>query len=922
VLSRLEAIANGVSVDRRSNLGGNLMVRGLSTINGNRQPLIILDNFPYQGNVENLNPNDMESITILKDAAATSIWGARAGNGVIVMTSKQGKRNTPLAIEFSGNVNLTEQPDLLYLQQLTSADFIDLEKDLYARGFYDANINSVLRPPLSPVVELLVANSKGLISTGDLNTSLSILAGNDVRKALLESNYQKAFRQQYAISLQLGGEQLTTYVSAGYDRNISDLGAAGSRLSFNYKSMLRLSDRLSISWQGLYTETKNGNGRAGYQDLANGSNQLFPYLSLRDAQGNPVAVAKNYSMSYLDSMKGYLDWNYYPADDYLHQDLSVKVGDLMGNIGVNYKILNGLAASVQYRYEEQRSSNRNYYDPESYMARLAVNQYTQIAGANTIYKVPMGGILGLEEGVMTSQQLRGQLNWSQRFGSHDFSVLGGSEVSNQKNISAANQRYGYREETLAYGNVDFTTPYPNSVTGFSDFIFPGNNALGERLTRFVSFYGNAGYSYKNRYLLNASVRRDASNVFGVASNDKWKPLWSVGAGWIVSDEGFYTSVVFNRLKLRLSYGKSGNVDPGRSALATIISTGTSPFTGTNASRFNTYANPELRWEQVATINAGVDFEILQSRISGSIDAYTKRATDLYGTALVDYTAVPSTTLTKNVAKIQSRGIDLMLNSRNMSGAFQWNSQLNLSIYRDRILEYYLPSYSGQNLVSTGNSVSPLAGYPVYAMFSYRFGGLSPLNGNPQGYEKGVISTNYTSLTGTATTVDDLVYSGSVFPTVFGGLGNQFRYRNLTLDVQMTYKLGYYFKRQGINYSNLYNQGIGHSDYSMRWQRPGDEINTQVPSAVYPAESSRDEFYNMSDVLVEKGDHIRLAFVNLSYTFNERLSKRIGLKRLQLTAGASNLGILWRANQLGIDPDYQIGAIPPSKTFSFGFRAGY
>lgn len=922
VLSRLEAVASGVSVDRRSNLNGNLMVRGLSTINGNRQPLIILDNFPYQGNLENLNPNDMESISILKDAAATSIWGARAGNGVIVMTSKSAKRNTPLSVDFNANGNLTNRPDLYYLPQLSAIDFIAMEKDLYAKGFYDANINSPLRPALSPVVELLLANTRGTLSTERLNTSLNSLAGHDIRINLLEDHYQKAYRQQYALNLRAGSDQLTTYLSAGYDGGISELDASNKRLTFNYKGDLRLGNRLNLNWQAVYTASRFGGGKAAYQDLANGTNQIFPYLSLRDGEGNALSVAKNYSLSYLNSLKGYLDWNYYPATDYLHQSLSTKVGDLMGNLALRYQVLKGLEVSLQYRYEQQRTNIHNLYQADSYLARMMVNQYTQINGSNKVYKVPMGGILMLEDAVATSQQLRGQLNWSKTLGEHELSMLTGGEVSHQRSVSVANQRYGYDDQTLAYGYVDFTTAYPDAVTGFSSYIFPGNNSLSDRLYRFVSIYGNANYSYKSRYLLNASLRRDASNVFGVASNDKWKPLWSLGAGWIVSDESFYNWKFVDQLKLRMSYGKSGNVDPGRSALATIISTGTSPFTGLNVSRFNTYANPELRWEQVATLNLGVDFNLLKSSINGSIDAYSKRSTDLYGTALVDYTAVPTATLTKNVAKIQARGIDLMLHSKNLDQGFRWDTQLNLSIYRDRILDYYLASYSGQNLVSTGNSVSPLKGYPVYGMFSYRFAGLDPNNGNPQGYEQGKISTNYNNLIGSTTTVDDLVYSGSVFPTIFGGLGNQFKFKNLSLDIQLTYKLGYYFKRQGINYSNLYNAGTGHSDYSLRWQRPGDELHTYVPSAIYPSESSRDEFYTMSDVLVERGDHVRLAFINLNYSFSDRLSKRMGLKQIQFTLGASNLGIIWAENKLGLDPDYQIGAIPPSKTFSFGLRASY
>lgn len=923
VLSRLEAVANGVSINNRAGTQGKLMVRGLSTISGPAEPLVILDNFPYQGDLNNINPNDVESITILKDAAASSIWGSRAGNGVIVITSKKAKANQSLQVDFNANYTVTQKPDLFSVSEMTVADYIDVERFLYGKGYYNSKINSNTKPVLSPVVELLLANTKGTLSNTALQEGLSALTQGNIKQDLLNRNYQNQVNRQFALSLRAGGKQVDWSFSAGYDANTSSLEAHSSRLNFNSSGTVRIKPWLSLDIDLRVTQVTAGGGKAGYSDMGTGG-VIYPYLSLADANGNPLPVAKNYRLSYLNSLNYNIlaDWKFYPLTDYLNNDIKQRNNDMLSNFGLNVELFKGFKASIKYQYEYQQTGNRSMLGADSFSARNMINSFTQInSTGGAIYKVPKGGILDESESKLKSQNLRGGLAYHKSWAEHDVSVIAGAELNENKIYYSGTRLYGYNEENTSFSYADLSTAYPNFVTGSLTFIDKGPTDIQLKINRFVSFYTNAAYTFKQRYTLSASARKDASNLFGLSTNDKWKPLWSVGAAWNIAAESFFKLNWVQDLKLRGSYGFSGNVDQTKTAITTLVNSIVSPYTGSITARFSQFANPGLRWEQVGILNIGVDFSVLNNRLSGSLEVFRKRATDLYGPTEVDYTAVPTASLVKNVASMQAQGLDLLLQSKNLNGSFGWVTDLNLSMYRDKILDYYLVTQDGGKYVTNGNYISPLNGYPLYALFSYKWAGLDAA-GNPQGYLNNTVSTDYGAITGSGTKINDLAYSGPVFPTVYGNLGNTFSYKNLSFTLRLNYKFGYYFRRSSIDYGKLYSQGGSHADYALRWQKPGDENYTNVPAMVYPAVASRDILALFNETLVERGDHIRLAYVSISYHLNKENFKRLPFKSVQLQANAANLGIIWRANKKGLEPDYTAETVLPSKFFSIGLRGSF
>jgi hypothetical protein len=270
--------------------------------------------------------------------------------------------------------------------------------------------------------------------------------------------------------------------------------------------------------------------------------------------------------------------------------------------------------------------------------------------------------------------------------------------------------------------------------------------------------------------------------------------------------------------------------------------------------------------------------------------------------------------------MEGRGVDIEVNTININKKIKWTSVFNCSFYKDKVVKYYLPNKQGSSFINYGEAYSGVEGKPVYSVFSYKWAGLDPLTGDPQGYINGVVSKDYAALTGSNTLVTDMVYNGPLLPTAFGSVGNTVSWKHISLTARIIYKLGYYFRRPSIDYSNLFGSWIGHSDYTQRWQKPGDEQFTNVPSLVYPNISARDAFYIGSETLIDKGDNIRLQYINLSYEIGKSQFKKLPFRQARLFVIMNNLGLLWKANKDGIDPDFKGNSIPPSKSIAIGFSA--
>ena len=924
ILDRLVGITSSLVSDKlRLGRPSGISIRGISTLTqAIMDPLIVVDNFPYEGSIDNINPNDIESVTVLRDAAASSIWGVRAGNGVIVITTKKAKFNQPLRVSFNSNFNITERPDLFAMPVMKSSDFIDVEQFLFDKGFFNSTIsNTSNRPILSPVVEILVKKKNGVITADEAAGQIDALRNNDVRNDYLKYVYRKAFSQQYSLNVTGGNQDINYLFSVGYNKNQDNLIRNGSdRITLRSVTTLRPVRNLEIQLGVWLTKISKQNNNPGNIEPST-DKSLYPYARLTDESGNPAVIEKDYRGLYTDTAGGgaLLNWKYKPLDEIYLADNTSKQFDALTNIGIKYKFSTWLSAEVKYQYEKAMGSNQNLRNVETYLTRDWINRYTQINGSTVTRIIPYGGILDLANSDLTAHAMRGQINvdrtWNHK---HRLASITGGEIRQAQNVYQTNRTYGYNEDNMTAAIVDLVNRYPiyGNLAGAAPI--PPNISFSDKLNRIVSVYANASYTYDNRYVLSASARRDASNLFGVSSNNKWQPLWSAGLSWNISNEAFYKSEIIPYLKFRLSYGYAGNVNSALSALTTLTYTSVNTL-GWTTLPYNMVSRPPnkgLRWEKVGTTNVGIDFGLKNQVLSGNIEYYFKKSDDLISGVPSDPTTGFSS-LMRNAATLHGNGVDIMLNSKIFNKVFKWNVNLlfsyNRSIVKKYLNEVRLSSYAGDAF-----SIKPILGENPYSVISYKFAGLDPVTGEPIGYLDKELSKDYNSIISKVTR-DDLVLHGSAIPLYTGGLMNTISYKNISLSFNITGKWSYYFMRNTISYSALYSGWIGHKDFERRWQKPGDEAFTNIPAMPYPVNSRMDQFYRESEAVVERGDHIRLQDIRLSFSVDKTNFRHFFLRNLQVYIYASNLGILWRANKAGLDPDIPTDVPPIPRSLAIGCK---
>lgn len=914
ILSRLENLSPGLLFNHGD--AGNtdpFLIRGRSTITANAQPLIIVDNFPYDGTLDNINPNDIESVSILKDAAAASIWGARAGNGVIVITTKRGKTSSP-KITLNSNVTFQERPDLSTIKQISSADRIELEKFLFAKGQYKSALNGTLTAntyPIPQAVELMIANP------ADLEQQLEKLKGYDIRNDLKDHFYRVSANQQHSLQVSGAQDKLNYYFSGGFDRNLSNLvGQDDNRITLRSANTFRVSSRLKLDavMQYIQSNTKSGNNQGtDIMGQPNGTiTPLSPYTRLVDAYGNGLPVNAWHRQGYLDTAgRGkLLDWSYNPYDEINREEHSSRERDYLVNGGVSYKIINGLETEVKYQYENQTTAESDLYKESSYYARNTVNRFTQINSSTGIvkYNIPIGGILQAANAEVVSHQARFQLNYRHSWNDkHDLTALAGYEIRSKKTTRQQySPFYGYKEEYSSSNPlIDYVTQFPQYDRSSYSTIFNGSPGVSRLTDNFLSYFANAAYSYQKRYTLSASLRKDEANLFGVKSNQKGTPLWSVGGAWLLSNEPFYSLSALPLLKLRATYGVNGNISRLASANTTVSYSSGGQTHSLPTARIVTPPNENLRWERVGMFNAGLDFSMKNNAISGSLEYYHKNALDLLSQAPTDPTLGMSA-IYANVAGMKGDGLDIQINSMNLNGGLKWQSSLIYSYSRTKVSAYLMP-VGGNGTTYLGETyITPVIGKPLYGVYSYRWGGLDPQTGDPQSYYQGQLSKDYAGIIN-GTPLDSLAYQGPLQPVRYGALRNTISYKNISFSFNISYKLGAWFREESVNYNGLFSGWSGNSDYALRWQQPGDETHTHVPSLIYPASSNREYIYQYSEVLVQKADHIRFEDLNVVYTMSQVNRNKWPFSSARLYLYASNLGVLWKANTAGVDPYYKNSA---------------
>lgn len=918
LLDRLEDVTPSLIFNRGTRSESDpISIRGRSTLFAETRPLIVIDNFPYDGPLENINPNDVESITVLRDAAAASIWGARSGNGVIVIKTKSGAYNSPMTVSLNSNVMITDKPDLFARPQMGIGDFIEVEQRLFDNGNFNAIINQAGRPPISPGMETMLAFRNGQITEEERGRILAANKTYDSRRELLDYYYRRAINQQHSLTISGGTSRHRYTIALGSDINRQDVPG-------NHDQRFTLAAQ--NNWTYLKDRLELGNSISlvqSSQELGNSVPAMGPYERLRDNQGNPLSVIRDFNTRYVSTLEsnGFLNGEYIPLNEIGKVSDRRNQLDLRFNTTLSYQITPWIKASVLHQYWNNLGENRRFSQADSYEVRWLINRFTQFdENGDPVYPVPLGGTLSQGLNRSSGNYLRGQLNLNPDLSAdHQVFALVGAEMKDVSTISTRSLFYGYDDDFGLSLPVDFQTRFPINPNSFSTI--PRGDSHGGTIDRFVSAYANASYTYRNKYTLSGSVRRDASNLFGVNTNMRAVPLWSAGLGWSISEEGFFSSGLIPYLKLRSTFGFNGNVDRSTSSLTTasyFITGSSSQNPGERAATILNPPNPNLRWERVKMWNTALDFSLKNEVIDGSLEFYIKDGLDLIG----DIPIAPSlgrSTFRGNFASTRTTGFDLALNARPIRKSISWDINFFHSYVKEEVTDYQIDPQV--NDMVSGLFLVPIPGNPLFSLYSFAWAGLDPDTGSPRGFLDGEPSTNYLGIR-RETTPETLVYHGSTRPTSFGSIRNTFSFKGLSISANISYRLGYFFRRNSVDYSDLLNGRITHSDYYARWQNPGDELLTDIPAmpANLRANTNMEAFYRQSEVLTERGDHIRLQDVRIGYAMGKSTHPWLPFAQAELYGYVNNIGLLWKKTDQPIDPDFQ--NVPPPRSMALGLRINF
>ncbi len=924
IIERLEGITPSLQFDRKFNVNENvgepaLRLRGLSSIQSSTEPLIILDNFPYKGSIGTINPDDIESVTILKDAAAASIWGARAGNGVIVLTTKKGRASDAIKVSFGSQLVLSDRPDLFYNPNfLDSKNMMEVEKTLFDRGYYK-KANQTMLPDY---VSLLFKLKENKIDQTEFDQIKSRMEGQDIRQEAREELYRQAITQRYNLMLSGGSAKNRFVLSGSFNKDLLNvIGNKAQRYTLRGANELKLTSQLTLNAEVQVARLDNVNNGYNLTNL-NGTRTLSPYTFLRNEDGTSASTNYKYLRDYVEQAEsiGLLNWDFKPLEDRDLLDKTNQSKNLLLAAGLNYRLLYGLSLDLKYQYQNISNSSQNWYDKNSYYVRNLVNQYTQ---ADMKRIIPYGGILeGGTNRNIVNHNLRLQGNYQKKFVTgYELSALAGAEISANLTKDLPGFRlFDYNRDILTNQIAfDYTTLYKLRPNGSSRVPVPPNN-MQDISERFLSYFANAALTIQDQHTISGSVRWDASNIFGVKTNQKGVPLWSLGAKEKLIAFDFLKNKWLSQLDVRATYGVNGNINAELSALPSTFFNNYDLMTGLPYSQLRSAGNPNLRWEKIKILNLGLDFGFLKQRLSGSIEYFHKQGTDLIGQKLYD----PTTGISPvdgtyyidnsvNYANMITKGLDFNLRALLLQGDFKWSVNTLLSYTSNKVTDYMAAS---QVAASTYvSSPVPAVGKSLDQLYAWKFGGISSENGmilTPNGDQDYLKYMNNAK-------IEDLEYVGLKFPPWQGSLMQSFNYKGFELNANIEFKMGFYLRRESINYNKLFANGIGHRDYGRRWQKTGDEQFTAVPAMPTNVDNRRDALYAYSMELIEKGDFVRLSNIQMAYTFKWRSVKSA---QTRVFATVNNLGMLYRANKSGLDPDFYKANYPRSKTYTIGVQLDF
>lgn len=926
ILSNASNNNNNGTTTRRS------VIRGLSSIQLNTDPLYVV-NGVIVPDFGALNVDDIEDITVLKDAAAAAIWGARAANGVVVITTKSGNKNPKPVVSYSGFVSYTPRPDLSYGNYMNSREYIQFAREIFDPVLYPYSSTT----GYAPHEKIMYDQYLGRISATEANRRLDSLSAIDNLGQIQDIFFQPAITTNHTVSVSGGNNVYSFYGSFGYTGIQSQtLGNTNNSYKLNLSQSISPNKniRLTINASMINTVLTNKNWPGV-------SSNFVPYQLFRDAAGNNLKI--NYLTGYSDSLrndytaKSRINLDYSPLDEVDLVDRKNNNINLNVSANLQVNIWKGLRFSGTYGYLLVPGTVMQYNDAQTLQERKTALSLTvaPTAGSTPQYNYPVtGGTMRNGTNKQRNFTIRNQLVYDAalRQGRDHLTLQAGNDIQEDYNFRNSNMVMGYDKKLGTYTVMDLArlrNGVFGTVTGFG-LLFNFPYELSENKSRFLSYFGMGSYSFDGKYFIDASIRQDYSSQFGKALSSQNKPSWSLGGKWNLTREKMLSDVKWlNSLNLRSTFGMTGNSPYAgsgayspREDIFSAISSSTQYNVAGESLTLSGVANLNLSWEVTRVINLGIDFSMFNARLSGSVEAYHKNTTDLLGTIPLNPWSGRSAII-GNTGQLVNKGIEVTLRSENIrTKDLNWSTTLVLGRNQNKLVSYNSKNFSDFGVGDLMSSATIIVGQSINAMYAYRYGGLDNL-GDPRVIKAdGTLVKKYADVA-----AKDLVFVGNATPKLNGGFSNRIAYKGLALTANAVYSLGGVMRKDAnilyngrLQVSGFY--GSNYQNYEMdRWKKPGDEAFTNIPSYVAGSVSNTrrfTEFYPMSDINIVSASYIKLRDISLAYDLPVNQLHFVKISKASVFAQASNF-MIWHANKEGIDPEYPrtINPNTPGHTYSFG-----
>ena len=960
LLSSLEGQVAGLRFEINPNTGeSSPVLRGVGTFSNDvgTQPLIVIDNIPTSMTLDEINPYDVESVTVLKDAAASSIYGALAANGVIVITTKQGKDNG-VKVNVNADWFISTKPNFKSMHYANTSDLIDFQTQMYQAAIEKAGgVDNYFTSTAyyNPLYQLYRDQHDGVITESEVNSTLSKWRNNNYYDQFRDRMWRNEITQRYNVSFTNRSTHSNQYASFNFQRNNNRMiNDTGNSFGLYFKSSFDVKEWLTLNAGIDMRITRSTSPETTFTQES-----FFPYTSIVDEAGNPIVMPYgsigNYASSAVNGTEArkyfdnaaFMPFDFSPLailEENMERSRRVRIRPF---VSADFKILDLVKYSFLYQYEWTDYKRQLLSDRDSYIMRMTHNA---MVDATNACHLPDGARYSQFASSSMRYTLRNQLSFDKSFGGvHTFNAATGLEFRESHTPPVINELiYGYNPRSLTGSQMDWetmsTAGVESMMVGRTVKLSGPSVSKTDVKHRYASYYITANYTYKHKYNASASIRWDEADLFGLDTREQKKPLWSVGAGWTISEESFMksTSSWLNYLKLRASYGVNGNVDQSSTTYFVAkykkISTSLQPL-GQGLTYLDydgdDLPNPKLRWEKTATTNIGLDFRLFNNILSGNLEFYNRHGSDLLVRRFMDSTLGTDSRVVNN-GEIRNRGFEISLTG-NFINTKDWgfSATLTHAINKNKVLAVDEdPNWIASNYITAPSNYFK-KGTSFNTLWAYRLGRI--VNGYPvildsEGNEmvefdsNGKVSklTHASTLKGT----DALVNMGTVTPTYNGSLNLNFHYKNVELNAMFVYAGGHKLRLDVAD--------LDESGYTMRsthildrWtagNTDGVRMYLDMDDNARQYSSDFASWWKYSDRQVKDADYLKLRSINVAYNMTEKICKTLHLNSMRLSLQVNNL-FCWSKVGKNIDPEsYGLGSgsrmVNLPRTFSIGLSMGF